>query len=1504
MSRVIAIEITCSDHPYHNVFPLSANNFADDACCAILHVILNIRSLEHVDMGNGLSDNVDYYVSSTSWRTANLVQPPPEVVAGGWDRVIAFLRAGPCLPIHELRLMLIGHGEVGKTSLIESFAAPNYMAARISKVDRTVGIVRKPLVLNSRSGPEITCEVCDCAGQEIYHLSHTLYFTRRCLYLLMWSPHKFADDGTAQVLSEDEIIGPLKRWLQLLAANIPEATVMIVGTHSQIDPEVFQSMRTRVDFHVKEEIHRLHVTAKNEADKTGQIIQQQEVKFKEICDEIDVALSKHNLKHGTLLALPKYENYLMHHNLQGHEKFVNFLLALQPQLNRSLRLKTQELRDFMQVMTETRLRLCKLYAKHGSSVISPKDAADLAKLTFVNEHSFAVDSVDGVGIETLLHAIEATCRDPTALPFLSEPVPVYWFQVKEALMQRTLSYDIGDCVLPLEDAAVRIRNALKNRDNFGERVPDDVSGDLDDENWETCSSDGGDSDKNNSSTDTPCAAGSALPPSLHNPEEDEEEDGWETCDDEDEDTMIQELDVQKSLEFWSLLGRVFVYNGYFLRDPWHVMTLMKPLVHHHVISMKFCEEYCVGSFDAMKECLVQLHQRSLLDHRLLSHFNHWAELSLEARQSMLMFFKECFIISDLYRGSASHGDVSLVTARLCNPGDTDIQDRIAAEAADIERESEHYAVYAISSAHIGLIARMQAAIAPFVQPCRIDLRCGKDHICMSRFSRLKCSVSVRRLEEVFESNMHSLSEMVSIDEFSHGFIICSNDCGLFAFAVQFVDKIIQTCVFGSLYQIWLPLPCRPGAAWQPMSTDWVQLRTTDIPKSLFEILSANVGDVVSPSRNLRLKDISPRKSPIFMSRTCSGDGTGEICQRIKDALQEKLLCTVWFDKREIDWMGVSVDEMQMGIRDACVFVICLTPLYLTRPHCLRQLRWILDMCTSAGSMKKKRILVLPLHPAVSVEGCRKIIKAAETQRPAHVFLRVDDRVNVPPGRLDELKGHRLSDDAILLLKRLINQCCESFQLDWVKLQPWLSDKLGADWEEVSSVWAEQKHVSIDELLGASVPDMLNLIAAPSETIELGFTGLDHQNLVADPPSQEFFSPGNVDIICECYPNSRSVLSEQELVAVVQLGLHDEDIMSCIEHGCGELSVSEELGAADMVSVNPINVVSRIAAHMSGVNFLGPQIKEARRVTLSDVLSALSTPDFVEMFFLSESPWNFLELMRALARKLLIQPDARVFSKNAVVIMEKYIELFAQACNNHMKSENERVQRERQLEIENMQAAREQREQALVALLEEAEPKKAECLGCNELKFPWVSCSQGHILCGDCFSDCVSAQVARVHAVERLEFLRNREICCSCCKAVGNVFVFDMHKFSHFLSSAVWGQYLSALEAYWIAETEKSLTKRGKDLQAQQQSLQLTLDCHKQQERVSNAVKYIRDNLIIAKCPYREGNTSNKCGAPFLPDFEGCPHIKVRFYRRVKPVSVTNRIPVPEMWQRRVRVVHQ
>jgi hypothetical protein len=134
--------------------------------------------------------------------------------------------------------------------------------------------------------------------------------------------------------------------------------------------------------------------------------------------------------------------------------------------------------------------------------------------------------------------------------------------------------------------------------------------------------------------------------------------------------------------------------------------------------------------------------------------------------------------------------------------------------------------------------------------------------------------------------------------------------------------------------------------------------------------------VVIASRNLRLKDILPRKSPIFMSHTYSGDGTGEFCQRVKNMLQEQLLCSVWFDKTEMGWGTTAfIDEMMRGMANANVFVICLSPLYLTRPNCLRELMWAMDVCAAD---KSKKLCVLPLHPSVSHAGCKALIDLAAT----------------------------------------------------------------------------------------------------------------------------------------------------------------------------------------------------------------------------------------------------------------------------------------------------------------------------------------------------------------------------------------------------------------------------------------------------------------------------------------------------------------------------------------------
>jgi hypothetical protein len=279
-----------------------------------------------------------------------------------------------------------------------------------------------------------------------------------------------------------------------------------------------------------------------------------------------------------------------------------------------------------------------------------------------------------------------------------------------------------------------------------------------------------------------------------------------------------------------------------------------------------------------------------------------------------------------------------------------------------------------------------------------------------------------------------------------------------------------------------------------------------------------------------------------MSHAFTGDGTGEFCMRLKKRIEDKLLCTVWLDKNEMGSADSFIKEMQTGMQNAHFFVICLTPLYLTRPNCLRELRWALDMCAAKESTKK--LLVLPLHPAVSKKGCSRIIDAAGC--PAHVFLPVNDQVKPDVNRLDDWIGHKLSQEAILLLKRLTGQDAVGIQADWLKLQPWLSDDLAQDWEEE----ADQGAVTLNKLLDRCLPDMLNCMMKLPSSSDFSFAEFSDDQLVSDPPSQDILGRSDASVIFACYPRSQTLFTDQELVSLLRVGLSDVDIMACVEHGFG------------------------------------------------------------------------------------------------------------------------------------------------------------------------------------------------------------------------------------------------------------------------------------------------------------------------------------------------------------------
>jgi GTPase SAR1 family protein len=436
------------------------NSFDEGSCCALLPSFLKCNGISSLSF----EPAPIICIRSDCWRTSGFPVPSDEIIVQSrndsrfkqWLPILEFLRAGLYAPVHELRLMLIGDGEVGKTSLIKAFHTPDHKAQHEPSHVPTIGIDFSPLEFPSSDlGPAITCQVCDFAGQESYLLSHSLHFSRRSLYVLMWTSHKFNADGTPERLDLDDILRPLKRWLQLLAANVPEANVAVVGTHCMVDPDAFEHLRKLVDDDVRKEHERLAYIANMQASETWKVFFKQQTIVTKLREDISTMLTSLHLP--IRLGAPQLEP-------DEVKKFCDDLRTIRPTPKRPLRKQAKSLIYAVVVANKTKLRLSRIYGLYDGSLPSriylgvPLPAAHLKLL---QGRSFVVDSIAGFGVAGLLQSIETTCRDRNALPFMGEDIPVSWLQVKAALQLQPVTDALGDIVLPLTSAVAIISAALK-----------------------------------------------------------------------------------------------------------------------------------------------------------------------------------------------------------------------------------------------------------------------------------------------------------------------------------------------------------------------------------------------------------------------------------------------------------------------------------------------------------------------------------------------------------------------------------------------------------------------------------------------------------------------------------------------------------------------------------------------------------------------------------------------------------------------------------------------------------------------------------------------------------------------------------------------------------------------------------------------------------------------------------------------------------------------------------
>ncbi len=146
---------------------------------------------------------------------------PPEIVNKPHDApaILRYIEqiAGeePKRPLNEAKVLLVGEGRVGKTSLVnmllEGRADPH------ESQTEGIDIRRWPLALGDET---VQLNVWDFGGQEIMHATHQFFLTRRSLYLLVLNAR------------EGETRGRLDYWLKIIGSFGGDSPVIVVTNWS------------------------------------------------------------------------------------------------------------------------------------------------------------------------------------------------------------------------------------------------------------------------------------------------------------------------------------------------------------------------------------------------------------------------------------------------------------------------------------------------------------------------------------------------------------------------------------------------------------------------------------------------------------------------------------------------------------------------------------------------------------------------------------------------------------------------------------------------------------------------------------------------------------------------------------------------------------------------------------------------------------------------------------------------------------------------------------------------------------------------------------------------------------------------------------------------------------------------------------------------------------------------------------------------------------------------
>ncbi len=177
------------------------------------------------------------------------------------------LKSGKVRPLNEAKLLLVGQGSVGKTSLINRLLNDTFD----SNESQTDGLAVHDWQIHVNS-KDIRLNVWDFGGQEIYHATHQFFLTKRSLYLLVCNCRT----------SEDE--NRLEYWLKLIQSFGGSSPVIIVGNKNDEQPLDINRRALRDKYPNIKAILQTSCQSGDGIDELKEAIESQVAQLKEVYD--------------------------------------------------------------------------------------------------------------------------------------------------------------------------------------------------------------------------------------------------------------------------------------------------------------------------------------------------------------------------------------------------------------------------------------------------------------------------------------------------------------------------------------------------------------------------------------------------------------------------------------------------------------------------------------------------------------------------------------------------------------------------------------------------------------------------------------------------------------------------------------------------------------------------------------------------------------------------------------------------------------------------------------------------------------------------------------------------------------------------------------------------------------------------------------------------------------------------------------------------------------------